>query len=356
MIVVMRPGASELEIAEVSRRLAGFGFKPHPIYGEHHTVIGAVGNGHLPDVEALESLAGVERVVRIMHPFKLVNRAVNPQGSIVRIGPVAVGGEEVIVVAGPCAVESWEQLIDTARAVKAAGASILRGGAFKPRTSPYSFQGLGEEALRLLAAARAETGLPVVTEVLSVRQVELVATYADALQIGARNMQNFELLREVGRQPKPVLLKRGLSATIEEWLMAAEYVASEGNQQIVLVERGIRTFENATRSTLDVSAVVVARELTHLPILVDPSHAAGRREWVAALSRAGMAAGADGLMIEVHPDPRAALSDGPQALTPAMFAELMATLRPLATALGRSLSPPGPEDRLASNAAVTGGG
>lgn len=345
MIIVMRLGATEAEVNAVSSRLADLGLRAHPIYGEQRTVIGAVGEGKLPDQESLESLPGVERVVRILQPFKLVNRAVNPGGSIIRMGDVAIGGREAVVIAGPCAVESWTQLLNTAQAVKAAGARILRGGAFKPRTSPYSFQGLGKEALELLARAREATGLPVVTEVLSVRQVELVAEYADALQIGARNMQNFELLREVGRQYKPVLLKRGLSATIEEWLMAAEYIASEGNQQIVLVERGIRTYENTTRSTLDVSAVVVARGLTHLPILVDPSHAAGRREWVAGLSRAGIAAGADGLMIEVHPSPQEALSDGPQALTPSMFAELMRSLAPLAQAVDRTLAAAAPEQK-----------
>ncbi|MBE3583374.1 MAG: 3-deoxy-7-phosphoheptulonate synthase [Limnochordaceae bacterium] len=337
MIIVMRPGASQEQVEAVQQRLAALGFAGHPIYGDHQVVIGAIGAKPLPDLEVLEELPGVERVVRVMHPFKLVSREVNPAGSVVMVGDVPVGGRQLAVIAGPCAVESEAQLMETVTAVRAAGANLLRGGAFKPRSSPYSFQGMGEEALKLLAAAREKTGLPVVTEVLAVRQVELVAQYADALQIGARNMQNFELLREVGRQSKPVLLKRGMSATIEEWLMAAEYIVNEGNQNVILVERGIRTFEPATRSTLDVSAVVVARGLTHLPILVDPSHAAGKWQWVSGLARAGVAAGADGLMVEVHPHPEQALSDGPQALTPPVFTELMRSLAPLAQAVGRSL-------------------
>lgn len=258
-----------------------------------------------------------------MKPYKLVSREMKPEKTIVRIGSVAVGADRPVIIAGPCAVESERQLLETARAVKQAGAHILRGGAFKPRTSPYAFQGLEEEGLKLLARAREVTGLPVVTEVLDTRDVELVASYADVIQVGARNMQNFRLLREVGHAGKPVLLKRGLAATIEEWLMAAEYIAATGNDQIILCERGIRTYEPALRNTLDISAIPLVRQLSHLPVIVDPSHATGNRRLVTPLARAAVAAGADGVMVEVHPDPANALCDGPQSLTPAMFAELV---------------------------------
>lgn len=258
-----------------------------------------------------------------MKPYKLVSREMKPEKTIVRIGSVTVGADRPVIIAGPCAVESERQLLETARAVKQAGAHILRGGAFKPRTSPYAFQGLEEEGLKLLARAREVTGLPVVTEVLDTRDVELVASYADVIQVGARNMQNFRLLREVGHAGKPVLLKRGLAATIEEWLMAAEYIAATGNDQIILCERGIRTYEPALRNTLDISAIPLVRQLSHLPVIVDPSHATGNRRLVTPLARAAVAAGADGVMVEVHPDPANALCDGPQSLTPAMFAELV---------------------------------
>jgi 3-deoxy-7-phosphoheptulonate synthase len=280
---------------------------------------------------------GVDSVVPIMKPYKLVSREFRQEFSVVKVGPTEFGGESFVVIAGPCAVESEEQMVATAKAARDAGAGMLRGGAFKPRTSPYSFQGMGEEGLKLLALAREETGLPVVTEVVDVRHVDLVASYADMLQIGARNMQNFLLLAEVGMQEKPVMLKRGLSNTIEEMLMAAEYVVRGGNAGVILCERGIRTFETATRNTLDLSCVPLVKELSHLPIIVDPSHATGKHELIAPLSKGALAVGADGIMIEIHPDPRAALCDGPQSLTLEEYALLMDELRSLAPALGRKM-------------------
>jgi 3-deoxy-7-phosphoheptulonate synthase len=286
---------------------------------------------------SLEAMAGVERVVPILAPYKLAGKEFKQERSEVRVGPVTIGGKKAVIIAGPCAVESREQIIATARAIKDVGADMLRGGAYKPRTSPYAFQGLEQEGLALLAEARAETGLPVVTEVVNPRDVDLVAEFADMLQIGARNMQNFPLLREVGRVNKPVLLKRGLAATTEEWLMAAEYILSEGNYAVVLCERGIRTYETSTRNTLDLSAIPVVQRLSHLPILADPSHGTGKRFLVAPLSRAALAVGADGVMIEVHPDPEKALSDGPQSLSFAEFARLMLELKPVAEAVGREV-------------------
>src|SRR5690606_15445805 len=285
-----------------------------------------------------EAMDGVERCVRIVQPYKLASRQFRPEPTGVEVGGRRIGGSELTVIAGPCAVESEEQIVTAARMVKEAGATMLRGGAFKPRTSPYSFQGLAEEGLRLLAVARAETGLPVVTEVMDTEDVELVAEYADMLQIGARNMQNFPLLKEAGRSGKPVLLKRGLSATIEEWLMAAEYIISAGNPNVVLCERGIRTFETATRNTLDLNAVPVVKELSHLPIIVDPSHGTGKWRYVTPMARAAVAAGADGLMVEVPPDPENAVSDGQQSLKPEKFRELMREVRAAARALGRELA------------------
>jgi len=336
MIVVMQKGATAEEIRGVEERLREFGFKTHPIYGVERTVIGAIGDKRNGQAEVILNLPGVERVVPILRPYKLVAREVKPETSQVQVGDVTIGGKEVVIMAGPCAVENEVQLLSAAKAVKEAGGHILRGGAFKPRTSPYAFQGLEEEGLRLLARAREATGLPIVTEVIDTRDVELVERYADMLQVGTRNMQNFRLLREVGQTDKPVLLKRGLAATVEEWLMAAEYIAAAGNHKIILCERGIRTYETGLRNTLDVSAVPLVKELSHLPVIVDPSHATGNYRMVPPLARAAVAAGADGLMIEVHPDPARALSDGPQSLTPARFAVLMEEIARVAAAVGRA--------------------
>jgi 3-deoxy-7-phosphoheptulonate synthase len=337
MIVVMREGATKGEIDNVVGRLEEFGFAIHKSKGVERTIIGAIGEKKPIYLQSIEAMDGVERLVPILEPYKLVSHSFQKETTKVPVGDVVIGGDEVVVIAGPCAVESRDQLFAAARGVKAAGAQILRGGAFKPRTSPYSFQGLEEEGLKILAAARDQFGLPTVTEVVNPRDVELVEEYADMLQVGARNMQNFTLLREVGKSKLPVLLKRGLAATIEEWLMAAEYILSEGNRQVVLCERGIRTYETATRNTLDLSAVPLVKELGHLPIIVDPSHATGQRRLVAPMSRAAIAAGADGIAVEVHPDPGRALSDGPQSLNPQQFQELMEELGPLCQVLGRKL-------------------
>ena len=337
MIVVMKQGATRGQIANVTARIEQWGCRVHLSEGEERTIIGIIGNGRPLDREQLERLSGVERTVPILRPFKLSSRDFHPQDTVVSINGMAVGGKQLAVMAGPCAVESREQLLETAQIVKEAGAHMLRGGAYKPRTSPYSFQGLGEEGLRILAAAREETGLPVVTEVMDPQQVPLVTTYADVLQIGARNMQNYALLHAVGEAQRPVLLKRGMMSTVEELLMAAEYILSHGNDRVILCERGIRTFEQYTRNTLDISAVPVLKQLCHLPIIVDPSHGSGKWELVEPLARAAVAAGADGLMIEVHPHPDQALSDGAQSLKPARFAELMQNLRPIVEAVGRTL-------------------
>ncbi|MCL6552575.1 MAG: 3-deoxy-7-phosphoheptulonate synthase [Firmicutes bacterium] len=339
MIIVMESGATEDHIAAVVERVKAAGLNTHISVGVARTVIGVVGDDRTKEMlrESLEGMPGVERVVAILQPFKLVSREFQPEDTVVRVRGEAIGGTRLAVIAGPCSVESREQILATAEAVKAAGAGFLRGGAFKPRTSPYSFQGLEEEGLQLLAEARARTGLPVVTEAMDAAQLELVARYADVIQIGARNMQNYPLLREAGRCKLPVLLKRGVSATIEEFLLAAEYILNEGNYQVVLCERGIRGFNTHTRYTLDLSAVPVLKRLSHLPVIVDPSHGTGKWRYVGAMARAAVAAGADGLMIEVHPDPANALSDGPQSLNLENFAELMGSLRPLAAAVGRTL-------------------
>ncbi|MCL4515150.1 MAG: 3-deoxy-7-phosphoheptulonate synthase [Firmicutes bacterium] len=337
MIVVMEPQATEADIAAVIAHLRKLGFGIHLSRGVERTIIGAIGDKKVLDGDSLEAMRGVEKIVPILQPFKLAGKEFHPERSQVKVGPVTLGGSDVVVIAGPCSVESREQIMETAGVVKAAGATMLRGGAFKPRTSPYSFQGLEEEGLKFLAEAREETGLPVVTEVVNPKDVEMVAGYADMLQIGARNMQNFTLLREAGRTMKPVLLKRGLAATVEEWLMAAEYILSEGNYQVVLCERGIRTYETATRNTLDLSAVPLAHELSHLPVIVDPSHGTGKWRLVSPMSLAAVAAGADGLIIEVHPRPQEALSDGGQSLTPANFESLMSRLTAVASAVGRKL-------------------
>lgn len=337
MLVVMRQDATREQIGAVERAIEARGFKAHPIPGAQRTAIGITGNRGAVDRPVFESLPGVLEVIPVTHAYKLVSREVKPESTVVRIGGVPIGGERLAVAAGPCAVESLEQTLTVARAVKAAGASLLRGGAFKPRTSPYAFQGLGEEGLRILAAAREETGLPVVTEAIDAESVDLVERYADAIQIGARNMQNFALLRRCGRARKPVLLKRGLAATLEEFLMSAEYLLSEGNYDVVLCERGVRTFSDFSRNTLDLAVVPAVKSLSHLPILVDPSHGTGRRDKVAPMSRGAVAVGADGLILEVHHDPDTALSDGPQSLTPEAFAALMGEVARIAPVVGRSV-------------------
>jgi len=337
MLVVMRQNANQKDIAAVVAAIEARGLKAHPIPGAQRTAIGITGNKGAVEAAAFESLPGVLEVIPVSHAYKLVSREVKSESSVVRIGPVEVGGPRFVVVAGPCAVESLEQALTIAKAVKAAGAHLLRGGAFKPRTSPYSFQGLGEAGLKILAQAREATGLPVVTEAVDLESLELVEQYADAIQIGARNMQNFTLLRRAGRSRKPVLLKRGMSATLEEFLMSAEYILSEGNYNVVLCERGVRTFSDFSRNTLDLAVVPAVKRISHLPILVDPSHGTGRREKVAPLSRAAAAVGADGLMVEVHHDPDRALSDGPQSITPPMFEALIHDLGLIVPVIGRTL-------------------
>ncbi|HDN79034.1 MAG TPA: 3-deoxy-7-phosphoheptulonate synthase [Chloroflexi bacterium] len=337
MIIIMRKDAAKEEIDKVVQRVEELGFRPHLSQGEERTIIGVIGDERRLEPHLFERMEGVERTVRILRPFKLASRDFHPQDTVISLNGLRIGDRKVVVMAGPCAVESREQLLQTARAVKAAGAHILRGGAFKPRTSPYSFQGLGLRGLELLAEAKAETGLPVVTEVMSPQEVPLVARYADILQIGTRNMQNYRLLEAVGQTSKPVLLKRGLMSTIEELLMAAEYILIQGNHKVMLCERGIRTFETYTRNTLDLSAVPLLKQLTHLPVIVDPSHGTGKWELVGPMAKAAIAAGSDGLLIEVHPRPEEALSDGGQSLKPDKFAELMEELRRVAEAVGREL-------------------
>jgi len=323
MIVNMSEGATEEQITHIIDRIREAGYQPHVTRGTERTIVAAVGSGRRHEIEALQVAPGVDNVVAIAQPFKLVSRMVKPHRSIVRVGEAAIGGDTVVVIAGPCSVESREQLISTAHAVKKAGASLLRGGAYKPRTSPYDFQGLGEEALKILREASEETGLPVVTEVMGTEDVELICEYADMLQVGARNMQNFNLLRKLATVRKPVLLKRGPSATVKEWLLAAEYLLAGGNPDVVLCERGIKTFETETRNTMDLAAVALARDLSHLPVIADPSHGTGKQSLIAAMSRAAVAVGADGLIIEVHPCPERALSDGPQSLDFAAFEKVM---------------------------------
>jgi 3-deoxy-7-phosphoheptulonate synthase len=339
MIIVMAAGASRKETRAVVEKIRELGYKPHTIYGKTRNVIGAIGDERGKVVlQALESLPGVERVVPILKPYKLASREAKPEPTVIRIAPgVSVGGEQILVIAGPCSIESEGQMLETARAVKAAGAHVLRGGAFKPRTSPYAFQGLAEKGLRILRKAGDAAGMPVVTEVMNPMDVDRVAGYSDILQIGARNVQNFALLKRIGKKKRPILLKRGMMTTISEFLMSAEYCLSEGSRQVILCERGIRTFEDATRNTLDLSAVPVLKERTHLPIIVDPSHATGNSQYVRPMACAAVAAGADGLMIEVHPAPEKALSDGPQSLTFEKFRETMDTLRPFIAAAGKKL-------------------
>jgi 3-deoxy-7-phosphoheptulonate synthase len=337
MIVNMSDSASEQQIEHIIQRIREAGFQPHVTRGTERTIVAAVGSGgRRHEIEALSVAPGVDNVVAIAQPFKLVSRQTRPQLSIVDVGGVKIGGPEVVVIAGPCSVESREQLLETAQGVKRAGAAMLRGGAYKPRTSPYEFQGLGIEALKILREAREITGLPVVTEVMSTEDVDLICEYADMLQVGARNMQNFALLRRLATIKKPVLLKRGPSATVKEWLLAAEYLLSGGNDQVALCERGIKTFETATRNTFDLSAVALAKELSHLPVVADPSHGTGKQSLIGPVSRAAIAVGADALIIEVHPCPERALSDGPQSLDLAQFERVMRKLsEPLRPVLGR---------------------
>ena len=331
MIIVMKRKADEEKVNNVITWVESLGYKAHVSKGVERTIIGAVGDerGKVA-LKAAENMPGVEKIMPILAPYKLASRETKEGNTVIRVGDVEIGGPKCVVMAGPCAVESEEQLMETAHVVKEAGASMLRGGAFKPRTSPYSFQGLGEEGLKILAQAREKTGLPVVTEVMSASEVELVESYADVLQVGARNTQNFALLKAVGQAKKPVLLKRGMMTTLEELLMSAEYILASGNDHVILCERGIRTFETAMRNTLDISAVPVLKDKTHLPVIVDPSHAIGQWKFVSPLAVAAVAVGADGLMIEVHPDPLHALSDGPQSLKPEKFYSLMDEIQSIA--------------------------
>ena len=337
MIIVMKRGATSGELSSVVSRVEELGYRAHLSHGEEHTIIGVIGNGRPLNREHLERMSGVERTLPILRPFKLAGRDFQPRDTVVSVNGVAFGGQQLVVIAGPCAVESREQLLETAWAVKSAGAGVLRGGAFKPRTSPYDFQGLGEEGLALLAEARETVGIPIVTEVMDPQLVPMVARYADILQVGARNMQNYALLHALGEAQRPVLLKRGMMSTVEELLMAAEYILSHDNERVILCERGIRTFETYTRNTFDINAIPVLKGLTHLPVIADPSHATGKWELVGPAARAAVAAGADGLMIEVHPHPEQALSDGAQSLKPERFESLMGELRLVAQAIGRGI-------------------
>ena len=340
MIVVMKVGSSQDEISRVKERIEAGGLKAHISEGTEHTVIGVLGQVFPELRDTLELLPGVDQVIPVSKPYKLASREFHPRDTIVKLNGVSIGGNEIVVMAGPCAVESEEQLLTTAQVVKAAGATVLRGGAFKPRTSPYQFRGLGESGLKLLAQAGKENQMPTITEVMAPDHVALVAKYADILQIGARNMQNFVLLDEVGKTKKPVLLKRGLSSSIQEWLLAAEYVLAQGNEQVILCERGIRTFETYTRNTMDISAIPIIEKISHLPIIADPSHATGKWYLVSPLALAAVAAGADGLLIEVHPNPDMALADGPQSLTFDNFRLLMSQLLPIAQTRNRKLASP----------------
>ncbi len=337
MIIVLKAGATDREIRLIEEKIKSHGLSAHISRGTERTIIGAIGDERHVDAEAFEGLEYVEKVLRILKPYKLVSRDFRKEDTVITVRGQKVGGGTIALFAGPCSVEGRDMMVGIAGKVAAAGASFLRGGAFKPRTSPYAFQGMGEEGLKYLAEARDATGLPVATELMDPRDIDLVARYADVIQIGARNMQNFRLLTEVGRLGKPVILKRGLSATIVEWLMSAEYIASEGNQQIILCERGIRTYEQATRNTFDVSAIPVVKDLSHLPVIADPSHAAGRMSLVEPLSAAAIAAGADGLMVEVHHQPETALSDGPQSLRPDAFLGMVSRLAKIAGAVGKAL-------------------
>jgi len=338
MMLVMKTTASPAQISAAVKAIEDLGLTPHTVQGEERSIIGIVGDTYRCQPEKFRVLDGVEDVTRISRPYKLASREFIPTSSSFPLDGVSIGGDDIVLIAGPCSVESRTQIVESAHAVKEAGAHALRGGAFKPRTSPYSFQGMGEKGLELLAEARAETGLPIVTEVMAPEDVPLITSYADVLQVGARNMQNYSLLHAVGKSQHPVLLKRGLSATIEELLMAAEYILSHDNWRIMLCERGIRTFETATRNTTDINAIPVLKSLTHLPIILDPSHSTGKAQYVQAIAQAGIAAGADGLIVEVHPDPEKAASDGAQSLRPEAFAEMVKRVRAIALAIGRDIA------------------
>ncbi len=337
MIIVLKPSTTDEELKEIEKKVNEWGLKLHVSKGTDRTILGVIGGDAVMYQDALIGFPGVEKIMPIMQPFKLVGREIKPFDTVVKVGDTEIGGKKINVMAGPCAIENLDILLEIADTVKEAGATFLRGGAFKPRTSPYSFQGLEEEGLKYLAEAKERTGLNVITELMDPRDLELVHRYTDIIQIGARNMQNFRLLKEVGNQEKPVLLKRGMSSTINDLLMSAEYIASNGNENIILCERGIRTFENYTRNTLDLSAVPAAKELSHLPVVVDPSHGVGKWSLVMPMAKAALAAGADGLMIEVHPRPQEAFSDGPQSLKPKVFARMMEELKEIASAVGREL-------------------
>lgn len=343
MIVIMKPNATMTEKAAIIARAEEYNCKVHLSDGSERTIIGVIGNVRPIDRDQVERMPGVERVVRVLKPFKVAGREFKPNDTIVPVGDYDIGGGELTIIAGPCAVESRSQILETAHAVHEAGAHILRGGAFKPRSSPYSFQGLGEQGLHYLAEARAETGMPIITEVMEPALVPLVCEYTDILQIGARNMQNYALLHAVGKARKPVMLKRGPSSLIEEWLMCAEYILSNGNTDVMLCERGIRTFTKFTRNTFDINAIPVVKQLSHLPIIADPSHATGKWEYVAAAARAAVAAGADGLIIEVHPRPDEAMSDGVQSLKPEKFAQLVKQMKAIAEAVGMEVPEPTPK-------------
>lgn len=337
MVIILEQGATEKQIDEITRVLKEHGFGVHRSTGVQHTVLGAIGVHPEFDHRQIALMPGVAEVIRVTEPFKLASRAFKREGSVFDIDGVKIGGSDVVIIAGPCAVESEEQIFAIAKHVKEAGAKVLRGGAFKPRTSPYSFQGLGEDGLKFLRRAADQFKLKVVTEVMDASQIALVEKYADILQVGARNMQNYVFLKELGKASKPVMLKRGIAATIEEWLMSAEYILSGGNQQVILCERGIRTFENATRNTMDISAIPVVQKKSHLPIVADPSHGIGIRDKVIPMARAAIAAGADGIMVEVHNNPDRALSDGAQSLFPDQFSQLMKEIRIIAQAIGRKI-------------------
>lgn len=340
MVIVMEQNADARRIAAVVAKVEAMGYSVHLLTGEERTLVGLVGDGRPVDREQLEALPGVEKTVPILRPYKLASREMHRQDTLVALNGTAVGGPKLALIAGPCSVESREQMLETAQVVKEAGATALRGGAFKPRTSPYSFQGLGQEGLEILADARELTGLPVVTEAMGPEQISLVARYADVIQVGARNMQNFNLLRAAGRAGLPVLLKRGMMATIEEWLMAAEYLLSQGNSQVILCERGVRTFETETRNTTDINAIPAVKALSHLPVILDPSHSTGHSDYVIPIARAAVAAGADGLIVEVHPRPEEALSDGAQSLRPQEFAAMVEDVGRIAAAVGRAAPVP----------------
>lgn len=337
MIVIMKSQSKMRNVSAVIAKVEDAGYKVHLSEGEERTIIGIIGDGRPIERDQIERMPGVERCVPVLEPFKLASRDFKPAGTTFPIGQHMVGGDEIILMAGPCSVESRSQIIETAHACKEAGAHVLRGGAFKPRTSPYSFQGLGEEGLKYLAEAREQTGLPVITEVMEPALVPLVCEYADILQIGARNMQNYALLHAVGESQHPVMLKRGMSSLMKEWLMCAEYILSHGNSRVMLCERGIRTFERYTRNTFDINAIAVVKQVSHLPIIADPSHATGKWEYVAAAARAAVAAGADGLIIEVHPRPEEALSDGVQSLKPRRFGQLVEEMKRIAEVVGRRI-------------------